>query len=345
MRFIYILICLTFLYSALYSQSEKTYNVGCIAFYNIENLFDTIPGSNDSEFAPTSKKKWNTKKYFEKIDNMAYVISGIGSDMHANPPAVIGLSEIENITVLKDLVKSKHIKNYNYQIVHFDGPDYRGVDCALLYRPEFFKLTNTAMHRIIDSVDTKFRTRDQLLVSGNYDGEEMHFVILHWPSRRGGEKRSLPKRIIAANLTRRIVDSLTNINPNAKVFCMGDLNDDPIDISVKKYLKATDNKEELKKGKLYNPMEELFKKGIGSLAYHDKWNLFDQIIMTPALINDDKSSYRFHQAYVYNKTFLTQKEGRYKGYPFRTFIGNSYKGGYSDHFPVYVYIIKLQKSK
>ncbi len=324
---------------SVFSQETKEYKAGCIMFYNLENLFDTIPGDNDKEFAPNSEKQWNTKRYFDKMENMASVIVGVGADFTGTAPAIVGLSEIENITVLKDLVKAPSIKKYNYQIVHFDGVDYRGVDCALLYRPEFFTVTNTEMYHVYTE-DSTFRTRDQLLVSGMYDGEEMHFIILHWPSRRGGEKRSASKRAAAADVTRYIVDSLLAVNPKAKVVCMGDLNDDPIDASVKEHLNTTCNKEEAVLPKLYNPMEELYKKGIGSLAYQDKWNLFDQIVITPAFLEKDKSSYRFHQAFVYNKPFLMQKEGKFKGYPFRTYVGNTYMGGYSDHFPTYIYVIK-----
>jgi hypothetical protein len=323
-----------------FAQEKKEYKVGTIVFYNIENLFDTIPGDNDKEFAPDSDKKWNTEKYFAKMETMASVIVGIGADFTGTPPAIVGLSEIENMTVLKDLVNAPSIKKYNYKIVHFDGSDYRGVDCALLYRPEFFTVTNTAMHKVRVADDSTFRTRDQLLVSGLYDGEEMHFIILHWPSRRGGEKRSMPKRAAAAEVTRHIIDSILVLNPKAKVICMGDLNDDPIDKSVKEHLNTSATKEGAILPKLYNPMEDLYKKGIGSLAYQDKWNLFDQIVITPEFLVTDKTSYRFFEAHVYNKPFLMQKEGKFKGYPFRTYVGNTYMGGYSDHFPAYIYLIK-----
>jgi hypothetical protein len=322
------------------AQEAKQYKAGCIVFYNIENLFDTIPGSNDKEFAPDSKKKWNTKKYFDKMETMGSVIVQVGADFTKTAPAIVGLSEIENMTVLKDLVNAPSMKPYDYQIVHFDGSDYRGVDCALLYRPEFFKVTNTAMHVVRTPDDPDFRTRDQLLVSGIYDGEEMHFIILHWPSRRGGEKRSAPKRAAAADVTRHIVDSIMAINPKAKIVCMGDLNDDPIDKSVKEHLKTSSTKEGAVSPILYNPMEDLYKKGIGSLAYQDKWNLFDQIVISPAFLDKDMSTYSFYQAHIFNKPFLMQKEGRFKGYPFRTYVGNTYMGGYSDHFPAYIYILK-----
>ncbi|MDR2010377.1 MAG: endonuclease/exonuclease/phosphatase family protein [Bacteroidales bacterium] len=335
-----IIIFLFFIISLLKAQNEKQYNVGCIAFYNIENLFDTLPGDNDKEFTPEGPKNWNTKKYYEKLGNIAFVINQLGSDVTGSAPAVVGLSEIENISVLEDLVKTDPIAQYDYQIVHFDGPDHRGVDCALLYRSEFFKVKHTSMYKVVMNDMPDFTTRDQLVVTGDYDEEEITFIVLHWPSRSGGEKASRPKRVAAADLTRHIVDSILNVSNQAKIVIMGDLNDDPVDQSVKKHLKTAGDKNKAKAPLLYNPMEELFKKGVGSLAYDDKWNLFDQIIISPAFLEKDRASYRFYQVHVFNKSFLLQKEGRYKGYPLRTYVGNTYMGGYSDHFPVYIFIIK-----
>ncbi|MCK9255529.1 MAG: endonuclease/exonuclease/phosphatase family protein [Bacteroidales bacterium] len=331
---------LILIFSNLFSQEAKEYKVVSLAFYNVENLFDTIPGKNDREFTPVGNKKWDTPKYYAKLDTLASVISKIGRELTNTAPAVVGLSEIENLIVLEDLVEAKDIKKYNYQIVHFDGPDYRGVDCAFLYRPEYFTLTNVAMHSVYTPDDPGFRTRDQLLVSGVFDGEEMHFIVLHWPSRYGGEKRSAPKRFAAADVTRSIVDSILEINSKAKIVIMGDLNDDPDSKSVKNHLKTQYKKEKTKLPYLYNTMESLYRNGIGSLAYRDKWNLFDQIIITPEFLEKDKSSYRFYQAHVFNKSFLMQKEGRFKGYPLRTYVGDTYVGGYSDHFPTYIYLIK-----
>lgn len=332
---------LSLLFAALMlsAQEKKEYKIGTVAFYNLENLFDTIPGANDIEFTPESAKNWNTEKYFSKMERMGNVISQLGSDVTGTAPMIVGVSEVENITPLKDLVNSSALKQYNYQIVHVDGPDRRGVDCALLYRPEFFKVTNVRMHRI-KTAQEGFITRDQLLISGIYDGEEMHFIVLHWPSRLGGEKRSLPRRIETATTTRAIFDSIMKINPNAKIIAMGDLNDDPTNESVKNVCKTVAQKSIIEPDKLYNPMEELFRKGVGSLAYGDKWNLFDQMIFSPAFVNNDKKTYTHYQSHVFNKSFLTQKEGRYKGYPLRTYVGSTYQHGYSDHFPVYTFIIK-----
>lgn len=323
----------------LNAQEKKEYKIGTIAFYNLENLFDTLPGANDVEFTPEGPKNWNTEKYFSKIDRMGGVIVQLGADVTGTAPMIVGVSEVENITPLNDLVNCEAMKPYNYKVVHIDGPDRRGVDCALLYREDFFKVTNVRMHRVV-SAQEGFVTRDQIVVSGIYDGEEMHFIVLHWPSRLGGEKRSLPRRAEAATTTRQIFDSIMAINPNAKIIAMGDLNDDPINESLKKYCKTVAKKDEVKDGKLYDPMEELYRKGIGSLAYGDRWNLFDQMIFSPAFVSSDKSTYVHYASHVFNKAFLTQKEGRYKGYPLRTYVGTTYQSGYSDHFPVYSFIIK-----
>jgi len=337
---IYILLFILFTINVyLFGQESKQYRIACIAFYNVENLFDTLPGDNDTEFTPQGSKRWNTEKYYKKLDNIADVISQIGADVTGSAPAIIGLSEIENITVLEDLVKRDAIKQYNYKIVHIDGSDLRGVDCALLYRPEFFKVTKIAMYKLITDIPD-FVTRDQLTITGEFDGEEINFIVLHYPSRSGGEQASRPKRVAAVELTRHIVDSISNANPDAKIVIMGDLNDDPINASIKKHLRTTTNKKNRKASELYNPMEEMFKKGVGTLAYNDKWNLFDQIIISSTFLDKDMSSYRFYKANVFNKAFLLHKEGRYKDYPLRTYVGNTFIGGYSDHLPVYMFIIK-----
>jgi hypothetical protein len=325
-----------------YSQSEKQYKVVCVGFYNIENLFDTInqPDVRDEEFTPEGRNRWDSERYSEKLDNLCRVISQIGTDMTPDGAAILGLSEIENRSVLIDLAREELLKDRNYQIVHYDGPDRRGVDCALFYNPKYFTETNSQSRRLRVEGRDDFFTRDQLVVSGLLDGEMMHFVVNHWPSRYGGQKRSEPMRIAAAELTRSIVDSLLAIDPNAKVIVMGDLNDDPVDKSVKKVLNTVDAPEKLTRGKLFNPTEKLFRQGIGTLAYRDSWNLFDQMILTQGLVGDDRSDYKFYRVNVFNQPWMLQKEGNFKGYPFRSFGGGTYLGGYSDHFPVYLFLIK-----
>jgi hypothetical protein len=325
-----------------YAQEKKSYQVACVGFYNLENLFDTINDVENAiseEFTPSGPKQWTEKRYHEKLSNMAYAISTIATDITPDGLAILGVSEIENRGVLEDLVKQEAIKDRKYDVVHYDSPDRRGVDVGLLYQPKYLTVTHTASHTL-HMVDSNFKTRDQLVVTGLLNGEEMHFIVNHWPSRSGGEKRSRPKRNAAGQLTRHIVDSLLNLNPNAKIMVMGDLNDDPINPSVKEYLRTKGKVEQLEEGDLFNPYYKLYRDGIGSLAYRDTWNLFDMVIVSKGLLGDDKSDYKFYTARVHNKNYLKQKEGAYAGYPHRTFAGGVYLGGYSDHFPVYIVLVR-----
>ncbi|MFH0864654.1 MAG: endonuclease/exonuclease/phosphatase family protein [Bacteroidota bacterium] len=332
-----------FIWIQFVSAQEKQYKVGCIAFYNLENLYDTLndPDTNDDEFTPEGANKWNSERYYEKLDHMAQVISKIGNEYVKGGPVILGVSEVENKSVLEDLIKQDSLKPSDYGIVHFDGPDKRGVDVALIYQKDNFVVTGSKSVTLKIPGRTDFFTRDQLVVSGMFDGEPLYVIVNHWPSRRGGEKRSASLRNAAADLTKSIVDSIQKIDTTAKVIIMGDLNDDPANNSVSKHLLAKGNETEVGKKELYNPMYNLFKKeGVGSLAYRDNWNLFDQIIVTGTLLGDDKSTYKFFKAKIFNKNFLTQKEGAFSGYPFRTYVGTTYMGGYSDHFPAYIFLTK-----
>ncbi len=320
----------------------QEYKVGTVAFYNLENLFDTIdsPDTKDTEFTPEGSNNYTSKIYEEKLDRMAKVISEIGGEFVPGGPSVIGVSEIENRSVLEDLIKAGKLKSTKYNIVHYNSPDDRGVDVALLYRPNYFKVMNSRSVPVLIPGKEDFNTRDILVVSGEFDGELMHFLVCHWPSRYGGEKRSAPLRNAAAKVARNIIDSIQEADKNAKIILLGDLNDNPDNESVFKYLSAKGKKSKLKNGDLYNPYYEKYKKGIGSNAYKDVWSLFDQLVVSQSLLEKDKSSYRFYKAKIFKKDYLIQQKGRFEGYPFRTFAGGSYLGGYSDHFPVYVVLVK-----
>ena len=338
--------CLLILFCSLQPvKAQQPVRAGLIAFYNLENLFDTLdtPGVLDEEFTPEGPNKWTGARYMEKLGNMALAISRIGEeDGWSGGPAVLGVSEIENRSVLEDLAAHPLLRESNYQIVHYDSPDRRGVDVALMYRPRFFRVTASASPSLPLTNDEgePVYTRDQLVVSGVFDGEPMHFIVGHWPSRSGGELATRPRRNAAAALSRRLVDSLLAIDSNAKVFVMGDLNDDPVDESLRKYLRASGDPDRLKEGEMFNTMYQLFRRGIGSLNYRDGMNLFDQIVVTPSLLGIDYSTYKFRHARVFNPPFLMQKDGQYKGYPLRSFVGTVWQGGYSDHFPVYVVIVR-----
>ena len=333
-----IILLILSIFSSLQScAQEKKYLATTIAFYNVENLFDTIddPNTNDAEFLPGGANRWTPQRYQAKLENMARVIAGIGNEMVKGGPAIIGLSEIENRGVLEDLINTPPLKELGYEIVHYDSPDRRGVDVGLLYKPSVFKVTNSTSNRLYMPGRTDFFSRDQLVVSGELLDEPISVIVNHWPSRRSGPEY----REEAAKLSRHLSDSLMKAHKNAKIFVMGDLNDDPIDRSVAKVLGAKGKPADVKKGDLFNPMWQLHRDGIGSLAYRDAWNLFDQIIVSEPVLNDSKG-WKLHKAKVYNDTFLLQKDGPYAGYPFRTFAGGAYAGGYSDHFPVYLFLIR-----
>jgi len=328
-----------------YAQEKRKFKVHTIAFYNVENLFDTIndPKKFD-EASPIMEMKFNREDvYKKKVKNMARVISEIGADVSNNSPAIIGLAEVENREVVEDLANDDALYGKDYGIIHFDSPDARGIDVALMYQKAIFSPVDTSSHelKIYDDITReRVYTRDQLLVSGKLEGELIHIIVSHWPSRSGGEARSRPKRLAAARLNKRIIDSLQAIDPYAKIFSMGDLNDDPTNQSLKDILKAEKDKEDVQLKGIYNPMEGFFRKGLGSNAYRDAWSLFDQIIITKPLLETDYSSFRFYKAGIFNKLYLTNKEGRYKGYPWRSFADGGFTDGYSDHFPVYVHVIK-----
>ncbi|MGO1584621.1 endonuclease/exonuclease/phosphatase family protein [Mesonia sp.] len=332
------------------SKEEKNFKVNTIAFYNLENLFDA---ENDKtikdEYSPIMEMSEGLREgvYQKKLKNMAYVIPQIGADVSKNAPVVVGVCEVENRKVLEDLANQKDMLPYNYGIIHKDSPDMRGIDVALLYQKELFKPTHTNSHKLLmyysDNPEKRVLTRDQLVVSGKLDGDMIHFIVNHWPSRSGGEAKSRFKREKAAALNKKIIDSLQAIDPYAKIITMGDFNDGPYNTSVKEVLGAKAEMEEVELKGLYNPMENMQKKGIGTIAYRDSWDLFDQMIMTKPLIEKDYSSYRFYKAGVFNPQFLSTPRGKYKGYPYRSFSDGGFSGGYSDHFPVYVHLIKEVK--
>lgn len=325
------------------TTSNKKVNVqlSCVAFYNLENLFDTIDneGVNDLEYTPGGSNKWNTLKYNAKQKNMSYALSQLGLDHSPVGAAVIGVCEIENRGVLEDLVKQPNLASRSYDIVHYDGPDRRGVDVALLYNPKLFIVSNSKSYRL-RTQDPNFLTRDQLMVSGYLLGEKVHFIVNHWPSRSGGELPSRPKRNAAAELTRSIVDSLFRVEPKARIIVMGDLNDDPSNESCAKILGAKRNLEDVKENELYNVFWNTHDKGIGSLSYNDQWNLFDQIIVSHELAHGDRTKLKLWKSEVFKRNFLIQQEGRYKGIPLRTHAGGVWLNGYSDHLPTLIYLVK-----
>ena len=331
-------------------EPERSYLMYGVMFYNLENLFDTISNNppHDDEYTPQGARQWNGTKYWQKQHNMAYAISQMEvSGSPAEGPVIVGVSEIENITVLQDLVKQPELKGRRYQIVHHDSPDPRGVDVAILYNPRFFKVLNVTTQNIGKYLPDhpEVRTRDQLTVTGMLAGEKVTVMVNHWPSRRNGEEASSYLREAAGRMARETMDSLLRDDPNQGIIFMGDLNDDPQNKSCSEALGA---KKELKDciepGSCFNPWWNILNKGIGTLGYKGNWNLFDQIIFTNYFLKNyegkDKPTLTFSRAEVLNRKFLRGAEGDRQGYPLRTFSSGIFTNGYSDHFPTMIYLVK-----
>jgi hypothetical protein len=343
-----ILAVAAFLFPVLVFSQKSPYQVAMIGFYNCENFYDTTdnPIVNDEEFLPNGPKHYNSTIYWNKVEHLATVLSLIGTDVSGIPNkdglSLIGVSEIENDTVLNDLVNHQLLKSRGYKIVHYDSRDARGVDVALLYNPKRFvveKSDKLFVQLPSGSKDAWF-TRDVLWVRGKLDGESIDVYVNHWPSRSGGEERSAPARAAAASVVKRHVDSVAKANGTQKVVIMGDLNDDPVSPSIMEVLQAKGKARDVRDGGLFNPWMELYKNGIGTLAYQDNWNLFDQIIISYPWLNKEQKGYFFYKNFIFNKEFMMENVGRYKGYPMRTWDGNAYRGGYSDHFPTYIVLLK-----
>lgn len=365
MRICPILCCLLMAFSLpkCLAQSKK-YRIHTVAFYNFENLFDTIndPNTFDEDWTPNGSQHWTFEKYQKKLNNLSRVLLEIGSSDNPDSPTFIGGCEIENRGVLEDLIQQPQLVEKQYGIIHFDSPDKRGIDVALLYRKSYFQpttYTNIPLYVFQNETNSKIEseektddvvefsqknkrvyTRDQLLVTGFLEGEEVHLIVNHWPSRSGGEQRSSPFREAAGQLNKKIIDSLQQINPNAKVITMGDLNDGPYNNSVKIALGAKAKRTDVPLFGIYNPFVAMQKKGMGTIAHRDAWDIFDQIMVSESLLKTDYSSWQFWKAGIYNKSFLVQTNGQFKGYPLRHSVTEI---GFSDHFPVYIYLIKEKK--
>jgi endonuclease/exonuclease/phosphatase family metal-dependent hydrolase len=311
------------------NSSEKKINQYAFAFYNLENLFDTKndPDILDDDFTPTSSKKWNEKRLQKKIQDLGKIIEQIGCEETSYPPVIVGVSEVENAAVLSELVASEYLKNKGYDFIHFDSPDERGIDTAMLYRTKYFTVTHSeaiTLH-LVNEDGVRDYTRDILHIEGDLEKEKVHILINHWPSRRAGNQKTSKKRIAAAEKNKTIIAKIQEENPDAKVIVMGDFNDNPQNESVQHLVGNT----------LYNPMELLHTQVSGSLSYKGDWNLFDQILFSNNFLQQHGNTFRFKRAQIFDPDSLKDYYGASKGTPFRTYVGRKYIGGFSDHFPVY----------
>lgn len=320
---------------------EKKYALYSVAFYNLENLFDTThdEGKNDYEYLPDGANKWTETKYQAKLKNMSEILSLLATDRLPMGPAIIGVSEIENRRVLEDLLKQPALAERGYEIIHYDGEDKRGVECAFLYNPKFFHVNSTGLLPYVYENDTIHKTRGFLVADGELAGEHFVCIVNHWPSRAAAS----PARERAGVQVRAIKDSLQRIDPSVKIIIMGDMNDDPMNKSMSVSLGAKRKAKDTGKMDLFNPWWDTLKKGYGTLMYQGKWNLFDQIVFTGNFLNDDYSSLTYYKHEIFRRDFMFQNSGKYKGYPKRTHAGGVWLNGYSDHLPTIVYFLKEVK--
>lgn len=347
-KYVFLFALLLFIGSRGLAQGEKKFSVYAIGFYNLENLFDTChdEGKNDYEYLPEGSMKWNGRKYSNKLRNMSRVLSEMGTDMLPKVGcAAIGVSEVENAKALTDLVAQPALAARGYKFCHIEGEDKRGVDCALLYNPKMFTVRNVKLVPYVQALpkDSSYKTRGFLTVSGTLGGEHVAIIVNHLPSRFNGSFY----REQGAKQIKAVKDSLIKEDPDVKVIVMGDMNDDPMNRSMAVELGAKREISEVGDDDMYNPWWNTLKAGKGTLFYNGSWNLFDQIILSPSLINrngkKDYSTLKYFKHQIFRRDYMFQQEGRYKGNPKRTHAGGVWLNGYSDHLPTVVYLVKQQK--
>lgn len=322
-----------------YSSGELLRGDLRLMFYNCENLFDTDddPLKRDNEFLPDGDRNWSKYRYWKKLSNIYKVIIAVGG---WNPPDIIGFCEVENRKVLNDLVYNTPLSRINYEIVHYESPDKRGIDVALLYRPDKVELLSSQPIQINFPNNPNYKTRDILYVKTKLkNGDTLHVFVNHWPSRWRGQLESEPSRIFAATVLREKVDSILNASKNANIVITGDFNDEPEDKSLKDHLNAKLVYEKYESSELYNLSYYLeHEKQLGSYKYRSEWSIIDQIIVSGAMLNESsKLKTSLQHVAVFNAGFLLEKDESYLGIkPFRTYIGFSFNNGFSDHLPVYL---------
>lgn len=330
--------------------SAQNYLVYGVGFYNLENLFDTThdEGKNDYEYLPDGGNKWTEMKYTHKLRNMSNVLAEMGTDMLPTIGcAMIGVAEVENSHCLQDLCDQPKLKERNFKFCHVEGPDRRGIDCALLYNPSLFKVRDVKLVPYVPELqedkDRNYATRGFLTVSGTLANEHVTVVVCHWPSRGSTSFY----RESAGRQVKALKDSLQQDDPNVKIIIMGDMNDDPRDRSMSHYLGAKRDIKEVKKGGLFNPWWKLHDSGTGTLTYNNAWNLFDQIVVSYNLLHQegkkDYGTLKYRKNQIFRRDYLFQKEGKYKGSTKRTHAGGVWLDGYSDHLPTVIYLMKEKK--
>ena len=305
-----------------------------VAFYNVENLFDLedAPGKADEEFTPDGEKKWNRQRYEQKLENIARVISALNE---GDLPEIVGLSEVENEKVLNDLTRTGLLANGKYKVIHHESPDFRGIDCALIYRPAEFKVLDHFAIPVKFEGDPDYKTRDILYVKGRTrNWEKFHVFINHWPSRIGGEEQTSARREKAAAVLKSKIDSVMQEKSRAHIIVMGDMNDEPVNKSLSEVLNAQPPANQ--NAELINLMFPADKEGRGSYNYGGNWNMLDNIIVSSGLLDDKGFQVLGSRGYVFRQDWMEFTNNEGVMYPNRTYGGPNYYGGVSDHFPVYI---------
>ncbi|MBE2247890.1 MAG: endonuclease [Candidatus Competibacteraceae bacterium] len=323
---------------------EKKNETVRIAFYNVENLFDIYddPFKNDDEFLPNSSKAWNESKYRDKLDNIYKTLTAVGG---WGLPAIVGFCEIENRYVLNELVSKTPLVKAGYSIIHEESPDRRGIDVGLIYQPKKFRPLSHRAVPLVFPFDTATKTRDILYVKGLvFKKDTLHIFVNHWPSRSGGVAASEPKRVFAAKTIKHIVDSICMRNPSSNIIIMGDFNDEPGDKSIMEALLAKPKIENLSACDLFNTSYIFYEANKGTEKYKEHWAVLDQIIVSAPLVTR-KSGLVVPNAvsYIFDADWLLEEDTKYMGImPFRTYAGPKYLGGFSDHLPVFIDLIKIR---
>lgn len=309
------------------------------AFYNVENFFDIhVDTTRDyNAFTPEGEQRWTYRRYIKKRNDMYRVVMALG-DWQA--PSLVGLCEVENDIVLGDLIYQTPLKNFNYSFIHYNSPDFRGIDVALIYRTDHLRLLGSRPIPIVDPENPNFKTRDILYAGFEIDERDtVHVYVNHWSSRFGGVLRSVPRRMLAAQILRADVDSLLQVKPHAKVVIMGDFNDTPEDDSIIKGLRAFPPKDITRDDDLVHLFTNKQELGhIGTLKFQHMWQIFDHIIVNQNLFRAESGiTYREGSATIFAADFLLTEDERYLGQKlYRMYVGPRYIGGYSDHLPVFI---------
>ena len=306
------------------ATSQKTAETMTLAFYNLENLFDVVndPNKDDEEFLPGSGIQWTKDRYYKKLTNMASVIEKLGD---ADGPELLGVCEIENRQVLEDLIAQPVLANRGYDIVHFESPDLRSIDVALIFKTAVFKpFESTAIAVTLPNAEEK--TRDILKVKGTLHNDTIVVLVNHWPSKRGGAEESDPKRQAAAQAAREVVDQELVKNQQAKIILIGDFNDTPDSEAITETLKASKEMPQIDR-QLFNPFAQMAEEKKGSYYYKGEFEMIDQMMLSKALLTDKTLQYVPNSATIHQAEGIVEKEGKFAGAPLRTYAGKKYLGG------------------